>query len=176
VTEKRDSGRLKTVTRIFIFDDPDGSIAKQLQNGASIERFIDKLKEMRTVEGNVFLNEGITFIWQAVTGATGLTYFDGSHAYIGVGDGTTPEDPTQTGLQGTNKYYKLVDSGYPQVSGNIVKFRATFGPDEGNFSWREWSVANGNSDAAVNLNRKVQDLGTKASGTTWTIEVQLQIT
>ena len=176
MTEKRDSGRLKTVTRIFIFDDPDGSIAKQLQNGASIERFIDKLKEVKTVEGNVFLNEGITFIWQAVTGVTGLTYFDGSHAYIGVGDGTTPEDPTQTGLQGTNKYYKLVDSGYPQVSGNIVKFRATFGPDEGNFSWREWSVANGNSDAAVNLNRKVQDLGTKASGTTWTIEVQLQIT
>jgi hypothetical protein len=57
VTEKRDSGRLKTVTRIFIFDDPDGSIAKQLQNGASIERFIDKLKEMRTIEGNIFLNE-----------------------------------------------------------------------------------------------------------------------
>ncbi len=167
---------MKTVTRIFIFDDPDGSIAKQLQNGASIERFIDKLRAVRTVEGNVFLNEGITFIWQAVTGATGLTYFDDSHSYIGVGDGTAAEDPSQTGLQGTNKYYKLVDSGYPQVSGNAVKFRATFGPAEGNFSWKEWSVANGDSDAAVNLNRKVQDMGTKASGTTWTIEVQLQIT
>jgi hypothetical protein len=176
VTERRDSGRLKTVTRIFIFDDPDGSIAKQLQSGASIERFLDKLREVKTVEGNVFLNEGINFIWLAVTGATGLTYFDGSHAYIGVGDGSTTEDPTQTGLQGTNKTYKLVDSGYPQVSGNIVKFRATFGPDEGNHAWKEWTVANGNSDAAVNLNRKVQDLGTKASGTTWTIEVQLQIT
>ena len=174
--EKKELGRLKTVTRIFIFDDPDGSIAKQLQNGASIERFIDKLRAVRTVEGNVFLNEGITFIWQAVTGATGLTYFDGSNSYIGVGDGTTPEDPSQTGLQGTNKYYKLVDSGYPQVSGNAVKFRATFGSNEANFSWKEWTVANGNSDAAVNLNRKVQDMGTKASGTTWTIEVQLQIT
>ena len=174
--ERKELGRLKTVTRIFIFDDPDGSIAKQLQNGASIERFIDKLRAVRTVEGNVFLNEGITFIWQAVTGATGLTYFDGSNSYIGVGDGTTPEDPSQTGLQGTNKYYKLVDSGYPQVSGNAVKFRATFGSNEANFSWKEWTVANGNSDAAVNLNRKVQDMGTKASGTTWTIEVQLQIT
>jgi hypothetical protein len=176
VTEKKDSGRLKTVTRIFVFDDPDGSIAKQLQNGASIERFIDKLRATHTIEGNVFLNEGITFIWQAVTGASGLTYFDGSHAYIGVGDGTAVEDPSQTGLQGTNKYYKLVDSGYPKVSGNVVKFRATFGPEEGNFPWKEWSVANGNSDAAVNLNRKVQDLGTKASDTTWSIEVQLQIT
>jgi hypothetical protein len=174
--ERKELGRLKTVTRVFVFEDPDGSIAKQLQNGASIERFIDKLRAARTIEGNVFLNEGINFIWLAVTGATGLTYFDGSHAYIGVGDGTAAEDPSQTGLQGTNKYYKLVDSGYPQVSGNAVTFRATFGPEEGNFSWREWSVANGNSDAAVNLNRKVQDMGTKASGTTWTIEVQLQIT
>jgi hypothetical protein len=174
--ERKELGRLKTVTRVFVFEDPDGSIAKQLQNGASIERFIDKLRAVRTVEGNVFLNEGITFIWQAVTGATGLTYFDGAHSYIGVGDGTAAEDPSQTGLQGTNKYYKLVDSGYPQVSGNAVKFRATFGPNEANFSWKEWTVANGNSDAAVNLNRKVQDMGTKASGTTWTIEVQLQIT
>ena len=167
---------MKTVTRVFVFEDPDGSIAKQLQNGASIERFIDKLRAVRTVEGNVFLNEGINFIWQAVTGATGLTYFDGANSYIGVGDGTAPEDPSQTGLQGANKYYKLVDSGYPQVSGNAVKFRATFGSNEANFSWKEWTVANGNSDAAVNLNRKVQDMGTKASGTTWTIEVQLQIT
>jgi hypothetical protein len=133
--EKKELGRLKTVTRVFVFEDPDGSIAKQLQNGASIERFIDKLRAVRTVEGNVFLNEGITFIWQAVTGATGLTYFDGAHSYIGVGDGTAAEDPSQTGLQGTNKYYKLVDSGYPQVSGNAVKFRATFGPDEGNFCY-----------------------------------------
>lgn len=167
---------IRTVTRVWKFRDPDGSIARQLQSGAPVERFLDKLGETRIVEGNVFLNEGITFIWQAVTGTTGLTYFDASHSYIGVGDGTTPEDPTQTGLQGTNKTYKLVDSGYPQVSGNIVKFRATFGPDEGNHAWNEWTISNGNSDSAVNLNRKVQNMGTKASGATWTIEVQLQIT
>jgi hypothetical protein len=174
--EKKELGRLRTVTRVFVFEDPDGSIAEQLQRGASIERFIDKLRATRTVEGNVFLNEGITFIWQAVTGATGLTYFDGSHAHIGVGDGTAPEDPSQTGLQGANKYYQLVDSGYPQVSGNLVKFRATFGPDVANFEWREWTIANGPGDGYVNLNRKVQDLGRKAAGTTWTIEFQLQIT
>ena len=172
----RDSCKLQTITRIFVFDDPDGSIAKQLQRGASIERFIDKLREARTVEGNVFLNEGITFIWQAVTGATGLTPFNGANAHVGVGDGTAIADPSQTGLQGSNKYYKLVDSGYPIVSGNTVRFRATFGPDEANFEWREWTVANGGSDAAVNLNRKVQDMGRKAPGSTWTIEVQLQIT
>jgi len=160
---------LQTVTRVFVFDDPDGSIAKQLQRGASLERFIDKLREART-------DEGIEFIWQAVTGATGLTPFNGENAHVGVGDGTAIEDPAQTGLQGANKCYKLVDSGYPVVSANVVKFRATFGPDEANFDWNEWTVANGSSDAAVNLNRKVQDLGRKAAGTTWSIEVQLKIT
>jgi len=176
VARKKDSFRLQTVTRLFIFNDPDGSIAKQLQRGASLERFIDRLREARTVEGNVFLNEGIEFIWQAVTGATGLTPFDGENAHVGVGDGAYAEDPAQRGLLGANKYYKQVDAGYPVIEGKAVKFRATFGPDEANFDWNEWTVANGSSDDAVNLNRRAQYLGTKASGSTWTIEVQLQIT
>jgi len=175
VTGAGDRVGLRTVTRVFVFDDPDGSIARQLQSGASLERFLERLREARTVEGNVFLSEGIYFIWQAVTGAAGLTPFDSANAHIGVGDGTALEDPAQTGLQGANKHYKRVDSGYPQVVGSAVKFRATFGPDEANFDWREWTVANGSSDAAVNLNRKVQDLGRKAPGTTWAIEVQLLI-
>ena len=175
-TTRSDSCRLKTVTRIFVFEDPDGSVAERLQRGASTELFTDKLREVRAAEGNVFLNEGVEFIWKAVTGASGLTYFDSANAHVGVGDGTAPESPDQTGLQGANKCYKQVDSGYPVVSGNTVRFRATFGPNEANFDWREWTVANGDSDAAVNLNRKVQDMGRKVPGTTWAMEVQLKIT
>lgn len=170
-----DKGRIRTVTRLYAFSDPDGSVARALQGGARVENFLDKLMRTEEAHGNVFLNEGITFIWQAVTGATGLTYFNSANSYIGVGDGTAAEAATQTGLQGTNKYYKLVDSGYPQIVGTSIKFRATFGPDEANFSWNEWTVANGSSDATVNLNRKVQSLGTKVSGTTWTLEVTLTI-
>ena len=173
---RSDSCRLKTVTRVFVFEDPDGSVAERLRKGASADLFADKLREVRVAEGNVFLNEGVEFIWRAVTGAPGLTYFDSANAHVGVGDGTAPESPDQTGLQGVNKCYKRVDSGYPVISGNIVRFRATFGPDEANFDWREWTVANGSSDDAVNLNRKVQDMGKKVQGTTWTIEVQLKIT
>ena len=173
---KLDSCGLKTIARVFIFDDPDGSVAERLRMGASTDLFTDKLREVRVVEGNVFLNEGVEFIWRAVTGVSGLTYFNSANAHVGVGDGTAPETSDQTGLQGTNKYYKRVDSGYPVISLNTIRFRATFGPDEANFDWREWTVANGNSDAAVNLNRKVQDMGRKVQGTTWTMEVQLQIT
>jgi hypothetical protein len=168
-------GRVRTVTRLYAFHDPDGRIAEELRRGAPVEGFLASLLFRKVVEGNVFLNEGITFIWQAVTGVAGLTYFNATNSYIGVGDGSVAADPSQTGLQGTNKYYKGMDSGYPQVSGTKVIFRSTFGTAEANFTWAEWTVANGNSDTAVNLNRKVESLGTKTSGATWVLQVELSI-
>ena len=146
-----------------------------LRRGAPLDGFLDRLIFEKVVRDNVFLNEGITFIWQAVTGVAGLTYFNNANSHIGVGDGTTAADPSQTGLQGTNKYYKGMDSGYPQISGTKCIFRSTFGTGEANFTWAEWTVANGNSDAAVNLNRKVESLGTKSSGATWVLQVELSI-
>lgn len=129
----RDAVRGTSATRVFMFRDPDGRIARLLERGVPVEDatrlFGDALVGRRLVEGNVFLSEGIQFIWKAVTGASGLTYF-GSNSCIGVGDGTAAEDPAQTGLTGTRKTYKQVDSGYPQLAGNSVKFRATFGPNE----------------------------------------------
>jgi hypothetical protein len=161
-----------------MFRDPDGLIARLLERGVPVEDavrlFRDALAGRRVVVGNVFLNEGIQFIWQAVTGASGLTYF-GGNSCIGVGDGTAAEDPSQTGLTGTNKTYKRVDSGYPQLVGNSVRFRATFGPNEGVHAWNEWTVANGCGDDYVNLNRKVTTLGTKPADATWVIEVMLSI-
>ena len=54
-------------------------------------------------------------------------------------------------------------------------FRATFGGTEANFNWEEWSVSNGPGDDYVNLNRKVESLGTKAEGTTWIFTVELSL-
>jgi len=171
--------KIKTVTHVYKFVDPDGSIAKLARGGLGIDAIInafkDRFVEHREIHGNVFLNEGIEYIWKAVTGESGLTPFDGNNAHLGVGDGTDPEDPNQTGLTGSNKYYKLVDSGYPQISGTKVIFRATFGPDEANFTWNEWTVANGPGDDYVNLNRKQENLGTKTQGSTWILTVELSI-
>jgi hypothetical protein len=175
---RRDAVRGTSVTRVFMFRDPDGRIARLLERGVPVEDavmlFRDALVGRRLVTGNVFLNEGIQFIWKAVTGASGLTYF-GSNSCIGVGDGTAAEDPAQTGLTGTNKAYKQVDSGYPQLAGSSVRFRATFGPNEAAFAWNEWTVANGCGDGYVNLNRKAATLGTKPADATWVIEVMLSI-
>jgi len=167
-----------SITKVWMFRDPDGAIERLGKSGVPADKiremFPDRLVDVKEVKGNVFLNEGIQFIWQAVTGQTGLTYF-GSNSCLGVGDGTAAEAATQTGLQGTNKYYKQVDSGYPQISGTSVVFQATFGSTEANFNWFEWTVANGCGDTYVNLNRKYAVMGTKQSGATWILQVTLTI-
>jgi hypothetical protein len=67
-----------------------------------------------------------------------------------------------------------MDASYPTYGTNQrMVFRATFGPTEANFAWEERTVANGNSDAAVNLNRKVSSAGVKTSGETWVAELTL---
>jgi hypothetical protein len=138
--------------------------------GLPIDYLLDNFELMGelTFRGNLLLNEGINELWTLVTG-TGATKFDNSNAYIGVGDSATAADATQTGLQAaTNKLYKAMDTSYPTYgSSQKVTHRSTFGSSDANFAWNEITVANGNSDSAKNLNRKVQSMGTKASGTTW---------
>lgn len=122
-------------------------------------------------EGNVFLNSGIDNIWTLVAGGTATAY-DNTNARIGVGDSSGAEDATQTGLQGTSTAYAGMNSGYPNFGTNQqIVFRSTFSGADANFSWEEITIDNG----SVNLDRLVQSLGTKASGTEWTAELQLSI-
>jgi hypothetical protein len=100
--------------------------------------------------------------------------FDSANAYIGVGDGTAAFSPTQTDLQGTNKFRKAMDPGYPTVTGNVMTFKATFNPSEANFAWNEWGVFNAATGGTM-LNRKVASLGTKDSTQTWVLTVQITL-
>jgi hypothetical protein len=132
--------------------------------------------EVKEFEHNLLLNEGINEVWTLVAG-TGGTIFNNANAYIGVGDDATAAVATQTGLiAATNKLYKAMDTSYPTYgSSQKATWRSTYASADANFHWQEITVANGNSDASKNLNRKVQDMGTKASGTTWvaTLEITL---
>ncbi|MDR7856073.1 hypothetical protein [Tissierella sp.] len=133
------------------------------------------LYDIEKIEGNLLLNEGITSLLTLLIGGS-ETPFNNANAHIGVGDGTTAAVNTQTGLLGTNKSYAPMDATYPQVSGNVITFRSTFGPDDGNHNWREFTVANGVFDSAKNLNRKVESaLRTKGSPDTWVIQLQVTI-
>ncbi|OPX46390.1 hypothetical protein CLHUN_02060 [Ruminiclostridium hungatei] len=84
---------------------------------------------------------------------------------------------TQTGLQATiNKTYAPMDATFPQVSGNTMTFRSTFGPTAGNHEWREFTVANSNSDSGKNLNRKVETAArVKVEPDTWVVQLLVAI-
>ena len=123
-------------------------------------------------EGNCLLNSGIDEIWDLVTGAS-ANHYDNTNAQIGVGDSNTAADPTQTDLQAaTNKTYKGMESSYPTSTSQKVTFKASFGSTEANYAWEEWVVKH--STSAICLNRKVESLGTKSTGT-WTLEVEISL-
>ena len=139
-----------------------------------IDRYDVKPYEVIEGEGNLLLNEGINELFNILCSATG-TKFDNTNARIGVGNSNAAENATQTALQGGSTALVGMDASYPTF-GTLQKavFRATFDGSTGNFAWQEWTIDNG-AAATKNLNRKVTDLGTKASGTTWifTVEVSL---
>lgn len=137
---------------------------------AFYERF--KPYEVIEGEGNCLLNTGIDEMWDLIVGDS-ANHFDNSNAQIGVGDDDTAADASQTDLQATtNKTYKGMESGYPASADQKATFKASFGDSEANYDWNEWVIKQ--SSSAVCLNRKVESLGTKSSGT-WTLEVSITL-
>jgi len=130
--------------------------------------------EEQEVDGNLLLNAGITLMLNLLTGAGGTPY-NNANARVGVGTSNVAAAATQTGLQGTN-FFKQLDAGFPSVAAQTVTFRSSFGDTEANFSWQEWALDNGqvSPGTAIRLNRKVVNLGTKASGI-WSLTVTITV-
>lgn len=146
-----------------------------------IRRFLDDEAFARdesyddsVIDGNLMLNEGLAEMLDLLAGLGSPSAFNNANAYLGVGDSTTAESAAHTGLQAsTNKLYKAMSASYPSRSGQTVTWRAVFTGAEANFAWQEFTVANGNSDSADNLNRKVSNQGTKTAGQTWTLDLAI---
>lgn len=139
-------------------------------------------------EGNMLLYGGVSCLLQSLLGngtatpAQTLTYFDNTNAKIGVGDSNTAAAATQTDLQAsTNKLRKAMDATYPLHTDGVVVgsasivFRSTFASGDANYAWEEAGIFNGASGGRM-LNRKVQSMGTKASGTSWQLTITITIT
>jgi len=168
----------KITWKILKFDDPTGEIERISKSGLMTpeklaEIYKDKLQGKEQFEGNVILDEGANALWTLVCGGT-ATHFGSANAYIGVGDGTTAESNTHTGLQGVNIQYVAVDS-VSFGSDRKATWQATFGGTLANFAWEEITVANGADNTATNLNRKVQSMGTKSAGATWIAILEITI-
>jgi hypothetical protein len=65
-----------------------------------------------------------------------------------------------------------MDAGYPTSTSQQITLKTSFASGEANYAWNEWVVKQATS--AICLNRKVNSLGTKASGT-WTLEVSITL-
>ena len=134
-----------------------------------------ELPAISEIDGNLLLNEGIALLLDLLIGAGGTAY-NNANSYIGVGDSSTAEAASQTALQAaSNKTYKAMQATYPSRAAQTVTWRAVFASGDANYAWNEFTIVNANSDAGVNLNRKVSAQGTKASGQTWTVDVSITI-
>ena len=140
--------------------------------------FLDVVKPYEVIEGedNCLLNSGIDEIWDLVTGAvSGASHiFDSAAAQIGIGDSSTGENATQTDLQAAvNKTYNGMEGGFPTSTAQKLTCKSSFGSSEANYVWNEWVLKQ--STSAKCLNRKVSAMGTKASGSTWTLEITITL-
>ena len=167
----KDSGKMRAFWVIRRFRNDEDFLTGQPK---SVEDATGRMLPAQSeIDFNLLLNEGITALLNLLIG-NAETNFGNSNAYLGVGDDNTAESAAQTGLvAATNKLYKAMEASYPQISGQGATWRSVFGSSDANFDWNEFTVANGNSDAADNLNRKVSAQGTKASGQTWTLDLTI---
>lgn len=176
----QDAVRWRAVWRVEKYD--GDWTAEQIATGDAPRPY-----EVLEREGNLLMYGGVSCLWQMLIGngtataAQTLTYFNNANAQIGVGDSTTAAAATQTDLQAaTNKLRKAMDATYPQhtdatTSGAAsIVFKSTFASADANFAWQEWGIFNGASGGRM-LNRKVESLGTKASGTTWALTVTITL-
>lgn len=138
------------------------------------------LVEVVTRDGNLLMYGGASALWHRLIGGTAVVAYSEANAHIGVGDGSAATAATQTDLQGATKFRKPMAAGYPShadgttAGAQQLVFRSVFGPTEANFTWAEWAIFNA-SAAGRMLNRKVEALGTKAAGATWTYTVTLSL-
>lgn len=130
--------------------------------------------EVNVIDGNLLVNVGIQLMLDSLIG-TAVTAFSNANARIGVGDSTTAAAATQTDLQAaTNKLRKAMDATFPSRVNQTMSWKASFTSAEANFAWQEWIIANAATSPTI-LNRKVESLGTKTTGT-WTLQGDVTIT
>ena len=161
----------------------DGVIEDMSHRGYNRHQIIQKLglprlKEIHHTRGtpltpiNTMLNEGVDIIWDLIAEDNSTDYFTNSLARVGTGTGTTAANATQTGLF-ANAVYKAMEATYPlTTTANRIDFKGSYGSGDANQAWEEFTVDNGASPND-NLMRAATSKGTKSSGETWTLEIQI---
>ncbi len=176
----------KTRWTIYKFKDEDGKVKQLLDAGVTQETVAATMPERLIgisrfhgpswAKGNVCLNSGIQGFEKLIAGLSSPpTAWNNASAYLGVGDSSTGATAAQTDLQGaTNVAYVGMQGGYPSQASQTVSWQASFGSAVANYAWNEFVISNASSKGSgVCLNRLVSSQGTKTSGQTWVLTLQI---
>lgn len=125
---------------------------------------------VNVVPGNLLLDEGVTELADLIadTEAGTPVLWDNGNARIGVGSDATAAAKTQTDLQDGTPTWKAMNGSYPARTNQTVDWQSDFTSGEANEVWAEWGISNTATGAGEMINRRVQALGTKTTGT-WTL-------
>ena len=168
---------------------------EKYNNREDLEKGVCDIKEVR---GNILLIEGVRAIWERLAGYGDPmpAAFNESNSHIGIGGPQqVPEGDAGGGEldQATNEAtglradtdadapdnvlnYQPMMTGFPVIEDNRMTFKSEFSELDANGIWHEWTVANGDSNAAINLNLKNEPMGEKFEGAIWRITVEIRLT
>lgn len=140
-------------------------------------------------EGNILTTAGLTRICALITNTGSPIAFTTGSAFCGVGDrngdvATAPAaaDTALSATNAANRYYKGTPDSL-SATGATITAVFTFAGGVANFAWNEWcwGIASGaitagsTIPAGVMLNHRVQALGTKGSGASWTLNATVTL-
>ena len=134
-----------------------------------------KKYESVEIDGNVLCNEGINELLTILGSASSGTKYDNTNAHLIVGTGDTAETAADTEVSFTNGVKKAMENGFPTYGINQkITFSSSYGGSDANQAWKEFGVLNASSSGKL-LNRKVSDQGTKTSGQTWVLTLEITL-
>ena len=158
----------------------DDFVAQLRRRGLSLHEAQVKagadIRPYETVVGdyNAMVDNGINALLLLLVGGGGTAY-NNANALLGVGDSATAWGTAQTDLQAaTNKLRNAMKATYPVTGTKKQTFAADFTTGQANWVWNEWAIFNSPTANTGMLSRKVEGLGTKASGT-WTLTVDFSL-
>lgn len=152
-------------------------------SGADLALLVEPY-EVVVKAGNLLTTAGLQRLTNLLIGAGG-TALTNTTARLGVGNSATAAAVGQTDLQAaagsTNRWFQPMDATFPTAVNGVVTLKSTFVTGDGNFVWNEWgsdigtaTVTAANTVNATLLNRAVQSLGTKASGS-WVLTATITV-
>jgi len=134
-----------------------------------------KKYESVEIDGNVLCNEGINELLTILGSASSGTKYDNTNAYLIVGTGDTAAAAADTEASFTSGVKKAMADGYPTYgTSQKITFQASYGSSDANQAWKEFGALNASSSGKL-LNRKVSDQGTKTSGQTWVLTLEITL-